>query len=80
MFTDAGLLMAAREAAKREMIKGVLWFIGGALLTGITYATADPGGTYVVFWGALAYGAYRLLRAIYYWANPQALINKASSS
>jgi hypothetical protein len=78
MFTEADLLAAAREAAKREMTKGVLWFVGAAALTGITYATAGPGGTYVVFWGALAYGAYRLARAVYYWANPQALIKKAA--
>jgi hypothetical protein len=64
----------ARAAARAEMIKGTLWLVGAGLLTGVTYLTADPGGTYFVFWGAMAYGAYRFLRALYYWFNPRALL------
>jgi hypothetical protein len=67
----------ARQAAKLEMIKGLLWFVGGAAVSGITYLAADPGGSYYVFWGAIAYGGYRLLRAIYYWLNPESLIRKS---
>lgn len=70
------LRAAARQAAKAEMVKGVLWLIGGAAVTGITYAAADPGGSFVLFWGALAYGAYRFLRAVFYWLNPDALLKK----
>lgn len=66
----------ARHAAKAEMVKGFLWFIGAVVVTGVTYLAADPGGSYVVFWGAIAYGGYRLLRAIYYWLNPNALVKR----
>ena len=67
---------AARLVAKAEMVKGLLWLIGGAIITGITYAAAEPGGSYFLFWGPMAYGAYRLLRAFYYWLNPDSLIRK----
>lgn len=67
---------AVRDLAKAEMVKGALWLVGGALLTGITYAAAEPGGTYAIFWGAFAYGGFRFLRALYYWANPEALLQK----
>ena len=58
------------------MIKGSLWLIGAALVTGMWYLSADPGESYVVFWGAMAYGAFRFLRALYYWFNPRALLKK----
>jgi hypothetical protein len=58
------------------MIKGFLWFLGGAVVTTVTYVAADPGGGYYVFWGVMAYGAYRLIRAIYYWVNPKALLRR----
>lgn len=66
----------AREASKVEMVQGLLWFVGAAVVTGISYLAADPGGSFVVFWGAMAYGGYRLLRAIYYWLNPNALLKR----
>lgn len=70
----------ARAAARAEMIKGVLWSLGAAVISGVTYISAEPGGTYVVFWGALAYGGYRLLRGLYYWANPDALARRITKS
>jgi hypothetical protein len=65
---------AARRAAKAEMIRGFLWFAVGAVITAVTYAAAEPGGRYTLFWGPMAYGGYRLVRAIYYWLNPKALV------
>ncbi len=67
---------AAQAAAKREMLMGVLWLGGGGIVTLITYSAASSGGAYAVFWGAIAYGGFRLLRGIYYWLNPEALIKK----
>lgn len=66
-----------QEAAKNEMVKGALWLVVGALVSLIGYvATSSDGGTYYVFWGAMAYGAYRFIRALYYWFNPSALLAK----
>lgn len=70
---------AARKAAQREMTKGILWLAGAGAVTGITYLAADPGGSYFVFWGAMAYGAYRFLRALYFWLNPKALLRRAGN-
>ena len=41
---------------------GLLWIGAGVILTGVTYALA-PGGTYFVFWGAIVYGLYKILKA-----------------
>ena len=38
---------------------GLLWLAGGAAFTLFTYAAAGPGGTYVVTWGAMLYGAVK---------------------
>jgi hypothetical protein len=46
----------------------------GAVITAVTYAAAEAGGRYMLFWGPMAYGGYRLVRAIYYWLNPKALV------
>lgn len=66
-------IRAARETAIAEMVKGLIWMTAGGLITGVTYLSADTGGSYFVFWGAMAYGAFRVLRASYYWLRPQAL-------
>jgi hypothetical protein len=52
----------AAAADKRRMVRGAFWFIGGAAVTAITYAAAQWGtfgGTYVVAWGAMLYGAFQ---------------------
>ena len=66
LWPQMGLKLAVQQAAKGEMLKGVLWLVGGAVVTGITYSAAEPGGTFFVFWGAMAYGAIRFLRGLYY--------------
>ena len=44
-----------------DLMVGVVWFIGGLLLTIISYIYTINEGTYVLFWGAIAYGLYRIL-------------------
>ncbi len=68
---------AARNAARAEMIKGFIWVVAGGLVTGVTYLSAETGGSYFVFWGAMAYGGFRLIRAAYFWIRPHALIKRA---
>jgi hypothetical protein len=48
---------------KSRMIRGGVWCIGGILITGLTYATAAPGGTYIIAWGAIIFGAMRFFQA-----------------
>ena len=73
---DDYLKVGLQQVAKAEIVKGLLWLIGGAIVTGITYSAVEPGGSYYVFWGAMAYGAFRVLRGLYYYANPKALLDK----
>jgi hypothetical protein len=57
------MLTARRERATRDKLHGALWAGGGLLVTVLTYSAAsEGGGGYVVTWGAMLYGAYRLIR------------------
>lgn len=55
---------AMRAAGKRDMIYGALWCIGGILVTVITFLMASGGGTYVVTWGAIIFGAVQFFRGL----------------
>ena len=55
-------------AAKRNMLVGALWCIGGTVVTVITYQAAanhPGGGSYVVAWGAIIFGAFQFLRGVF---------------
>jgi hypothetical protein len=57
----------ARTLAQKRMIFGALWFMGGMLVTLFTYLTAassPSGGTYVVAWGAIVFGALQFVRGL----------------
>lgn len=41
----------------KNMLFGALWCIGGIVVTAATYSAASGGGTYVVAWGAIVFGA-----------------------
>ena len=71
------LLNEARSVANKMILGGVGWIIAGLTITGITYSMAEPGGTYYVFWGLSIYGAYRLIKGIYYRVTPHKLIEEA---
>ncbi len=58
------------EIAKRyarHMIYGVLWVVGGTVVTVATYGAASEGGKYVVAWGAIVYGAIDFFRGLWGW-------------
>jgi hypothetical protein len=58
----AGSKKPISTSDNRRMVRGTFWFIGGGLVTAITYAAAlrgTFGGTYVVAWGAMLYGAFQ---------------------
>jgi hypothetical protein len=56
---------ARRARNQRNMLVGGLWCAGGAIVTFLTYALASGGGTYVVAWGAIAFGALQFLSGLY---------------
>ncbi|MGE0328513.1 MAG: hypothetical protein AB7K71_09235 [Polyangiaceae bacterium] len=60
----AARINAIREAGKSNMTKGALWCIGGLIVTAITYSAAAGGGTYVVTWGAIIFGAIQFFKGV----------------
>jgi hypothetical protein len=56
---------AYRAAADRNMLVGGLWCVGGIVVTWVTYSAASSGGgSYVVAWGAIIFGALRFFRGL----------------
>lgn len=62
---EARGIMAGKYA--RHMLFGALWLIGGTIVTLGTYYAAGPGETYVVAWGAIAFGAIDFLWGLFNW-------------
>ncbi len=59
MESKASALMKAHE---NDMLAGGLVFFTGAALTAATWASAIHGGTYIIAWGAIVFGAIRFFR------------------
>ena len=61
---------AMARAYARHMVYGILWAVGGAVVTAVTYtnaATGHGGGRYVIAWGAIAFGLFDFLRGLFGW-------------
>jgi DNA-directed RNA polymerase subunit RPC12/RpoP len=62
-----------QELAKhysRHMLYGVLWMVGGIVVTAATYSAASSsagGGTYIVAWGAILFGFIDFMRGLFGW-------------
>ena len=54
-----------REAGNKNMHYGALWCVGGLLVTILTYSAASDGGTYVVAWGAVIFGAIQFFKGLF---------------
>jgi len=64
---------ALKEAAKKNMLHGALWCIGGVVVTAVTYqAVAGTGGTYIVAFGPIIFGAIQFFRGLAQSAFPAA--------
>jgi hypothetical protein len=62
MTIDSNEVALALALASKEINRGMLWVVGGVVLSLGAYLSADPGGGYVVFWGAPLYGAIKAWR------------------
>jgi len=56
---------AKKERAGKDMMYGALWCIGGIIVTAVTYTSATGGGTYVVAWGAILFGAFQFVSGLF---------------
>ena len=61
---DPGYKKLKIEAAKKNLLYGGLWCIGGLIFTGISYAAASDGGTYVIATGAIVVGGLQFIKGI----------------
>ena len=61
-----GREVLARKYA-RHMLYGILWFVGGTIVTVVTYEAASGGGTYFIAWGAILFGIIDFFRGLFGW-------------
>ena len=61
------MIEAQRQAARsRDLLVGGVCLFVGLAITGVTYGDASrAGGTYIVAYGPMIYGAVRLLRGLF---------------
>ncbi|CAN5195288.1 hypothetical protein BH09BAC1_BH09BAC1_21950 [soil metagenome] len=55
------LVKATTNDASRDMVIGGAWCVGGMVITLITYSMSSGGGTYIVAWGAILFGAVQFI-------------------
>jgi VIT1/CCC1 family predicted Fe2+/Mn2+ transporter len=55
---------ASAAIARRNMVVGGISFLAGVLITIVTYAAAADGGTFVVAWGAILFGAIQFFKGL----------------
>lgn len=66
---NVAIRSARRNAGRKQMWIGAAWVAGGVLVTVISYAVASRGGTYLLAWGAVIFGAYDLIRGFVMWVS-----------
>jgi hypothetical protein len=60
------------KAAKVNVVMGAVVCAVGIIVTVATYSAAEGGGSYVVAWGAIVFGALQLLAGLWMWARVSA--------
>jgi hypothetical protein len=50
-----------RTRGIRALIFGAVWFVGGLILSAVTYSAAASGGVYIVAWGPMLYGIIQIV-------------------
>ncbi len=50
--------------AQRQALGGLLWAAFGTAVTVATYTAAEPGGIYVIMWGAVVFGVLDLFKGL----------------
>ena len=51
-----------RKSGIQEMVIGALFLVGGSIATIVSYNSTAPGGTYFVWWGAMLFGGFDLIK------------------
>jgi hypothetical protein len=56
---------ANKSVGMKNMLYGGLWCGGGIVVTVVTLSMSQGGGTYVVAWGAILFGAIQFFKGVY---------------
>ncbi|GEM_PF-1058896 len=52
-----------KEKANRDMLFGLLWLVGGIIVTYVSYLISFGG--YIITWGAILFGAIQFLKGLF---------------
>jgi len=55
----------ALKQADKYAMRGLFWFVGGILVTAVSFAAAAGGGSYVLAWGAIIFGIMQFFKGRY---------------
>ena len=58
---------AIGAAARKEMLYGALWCIGGTAVTVGTYSITPNGGPFIIAFGAIIFGVIQFFRGLVQW-------------
>jgi hypothetical protein len=53
-----------RAKGQRYIGFGIAWLVFGVVITAWTYSLASQGGVYIIAWGPVLYGIYRIVRGV----------------
>jgi len=55
-----------RKAGMKNIVIGLLWCVGGIVITAFTYSLAsEGGGRYIITWGAILFGGIQAARGLF---------------
>lgn len=64
---SAGQSAASLAEAKKNILAGLLWCVGGLAFSFISYYFTEAGGRYVIATGAVLWGAWQAITGLYIW-------------
>lgn len=64
---SAGQPAASLAEAKKNILAGLLWCVGGLAFSFISYYFTEAGGRYVIATGAVLWGAWQAITGLYLW-------------
>lgn len=64
---SAGQPVASLAEAKKNILAGLLWCVGGLAFSFISYYFTEAGGRYVIATGAVLWGAWQAITGLYIW-------------
>lgn len=64
---SAGQPAASLAEAKKNILVGLLWCVGGLAFSFISYYLTEAGGRYVIATGAILWGAWQAIMGLYVW-------------